>query len=213
MRVNAPGTADAPENLSGGVLIVMPPGFGPEVDESTLPAGGEARAAALERITRARGVVTAARVDRGECIPQALRWLAAAGFPVQKSAKRFSIFTWPEHWDGRPRDRHVVRDAVREGGRLAEELLRRRPLLVLFLSSQLLDAANDPEMIGRLAPALGRPLEPAFRLSSGRLRILGQRWERTLMAGVPLPRRTHRADLNDEVARALRLLFEREELL
>lgn len=213
MRVNAPGTADAPENLSGGVLIVMPPGFGPEVDEAALPADPAARAAALERITRARGVVTALRVDRGACIPQALRWLAAAGFPVQKSAKRFSIFTWPEHWDGRPRDRHVVREAVLEGGRFAQELHLRRPLLVLFLSSQLLDAANDPAVIERLLPAVGRPLEPAFRLSSERLRILGQRWERTLMAGLPLPRRTHRPGFNDEVARALRALFTREALL
>ena len=28
-RIDVPGTADTPENLQGGVLLVFPPGFGP----------------------------------------------------------------------------------------------------------------------------------------------------------------------------------------
>lgn len=43
-RIDVPGTADTPENLQGGVLLVFPPGFGP-----TLSPGLDASAQALER--------------------------------------------------------------------------------------------------------------------------------------------------------------------
>ena len=204
MKLNAPGTADAPENLARGVLIVMPPGFGPEIDDAELPPEGEERRAFLEKIMRPRGVITAPRIDRGHAVAETLRWLSAAGFPVESQAKRFSILTRPAVWDGRARDGHVVRDA---------EFAKRTPLIAVFLSSQLLDAANDPAVRELLAPFTGRPLEPAFRLSGERLRILGQRWEKTLMIGLPVPRRSMRPGFPEEAARAVRTLFVREEFL
>ncbi|WP_297610240.1 hypothetical protein [uncultured Sutterella sp.] len=213
MKLNAPGTADAPENLARGVLIVMPPGFGPELDDAELPPEGEARRAFLDKIMRPRGVITAPRIDRGYAVAEALRWLSAAGFPVESQARRFSIFTWPEIWDGRARDGHVVRDAVSEAERLRDEFEKRTPLIAVFLSSQLLDAANDPIVRELLGASAGRPLEPAFRLSGERLRILGQRWEKTLMIGLPVPRRSMRPGFPEEAARAVRTLFVREEFL
>ena len=155
MKLNAPGTADAPENLARGVLIVMPPGFGPEIDDAELPPEGEERRAFLEKIMRPRGVITAPRIDRGHAVAETLRWLSAAGFPVESQAKRFSILTWPAVWDGRARDGHVVRDAVSEAERLRDEFAKRTPLIAVFLSSQLLDAANDPRALHR-APARAR---------------------------------------------------------
>ena len=213
MKLNAPGTADAPENLARGVLIVMPPGFGPELNDAELPPEGEARRALLEKLMRPWGVITASRIDRGFAVSETLRWLAAAGFPVEAEAKRFSIFTWPAAWDGRARDGHVARDAVREAGRLRDEFQKRSPLIAVFLSSQLLDAANDPAVREFLAPVAGHPLEPAFRLSGERLRILGQRWEKTLMIGLPVPRKSMRPGFPEEAARAIRTLFVREEFL
>lgn len=90
------GTADTPENLQGGVLLVFPPGFGP-----TLSPGLDASAQALERqkLSRPRGRITARQVDRGPEVPQLLKWLERAGFPVAQDAARFSIFTWPQHWE------------------------------------------------------------------------------------------------------------------
>ena len=72
-RIDVPGTADTPENLQGGVLLVFPPGFGP-----TLSPGLDASAQALERqkLSRPRGRITARQVDRGPEVPQLLKWLA-----------------------------------------------------------------------------------------------------------------------------------------
>ncbi|MDO5531304.1 hypothetical protein [Sutterella sp.] len=213
MRVNVPGTADTPGNLKGGVLIVLPPAFGPIVNEDDLPPEPKAREAFLARMTRKRGLITAARIDRGPEIQQALRWLAAAGFPVAEQAERFSILNWPTVWDGRPRDAHVIREAVTEGKRLVDVIEKRRPILVVFLSSQLLEAANDPALIERLASSIGLPLQPACRLSDMRLRILGQRWKRALMVGLPMPRRTMSMAQSEEISSSLRKFFAREGLL
>ena len=102
-RIDVPGTADTPENLQGGVLLVFPPGFGP-----TLSPGLDASAQALERqkLSRPRGRITARQVDRGPEVPQLLKWLERAGFPVAQEAARFSIFTWPQRWEA---DRPLVR--------------------------------------------------------------------------------------------------------
>ena len=83
-RIDVPGTADTPENLQGGVLLVFPPGFGP-----TLSPGLDASAQALERqkLSRPRGRITARQVDRGPEVPQLLKWLERAGFPVAKKSK------------------------------------------------------------------------------------------------------------------------------
>lgn len=213
MKLNAPGTADAPENLARGVLIVMPPGFGPEINDEELPPEGAEREALIKKIMRPRGVVTAPRIDRGYAVEETLRWLCAAGFPVQSESRRFSIFTWPAVWDGRARDGHVVRDAIAEGERLGGEFEKRTPLIAVFLSSQLLDAANDPSVKALLAPSAGAPLEPPFRLSGERLRMLGQRWEKTLMIALPIPRRSMRPGFSEEVARSVRALFVREDFL
>lgn len=208
-RANAPGTADTPENLASGILIVLPPGFGPAVPEAL---EGEAALAAVAELERPRGLITAPRVDRGPEIPRLLRWLEAAGLPVGAHSRRFSVFTWPERWDGPQLDRRLIGAAAGDASRLGAELGRRRPMLVFFLSAQLLDALNEPEVEPFASAALGRALEPPHRLSGMRLRVSAQRRERALCAGLPLPRRTLSDGVEREIVECLRRLFLREGL-
>lgn len=223
-RANVPGTADTPENLQGGVLIVVPPELGPEITElPELPSAaadaesGSDPAESFEsrraQIERPRGVITAARVNRGPEIGQLLRWLEAAGFPAAESARRFAVFTWPERWAGAPHDRRAMKRAAEEAGRLWAEIARRSPLIVIFVSAQLLDAANLPEVLPGVAQTLGAPLEPVRRLSDIRLRVTAQRWQKALCLGVPVPRKTFSAAAEEAIAAALRSAFVREGFL
>ena len=132
-RIDVPGTADTPENLQGGGLLVFPPGFGP-----TLSPGLDASAQALERqkLSRPRGRITARQVDRGPEVPQLLKWLERAGFPVAQDAARFSIFTWPQHWEAdRPLDRRVLKAAGAEGGPLFPAIVSAAPPFLCFRST------------------------------------------------------------------------------
>ena len=86
-RIDVPGTADTPENLQGGVLLVFPPGFGP-----TLSPGLDASAQALERqkLSRPRGRITARQVDRGPEVPQLLK---RRGSPKKSKSVGRSFFS------------------------------------------------------------------------------------------------------------------------
>ena len=185
-RIDVPGTADTPENLQGGVLLVFPPGFGP-----TLSPGLDASAQALERqkLSRPRGRITARQVDRGPEVPQLLKWLERAGFPVAQEAARFSIFTWPQRWEAD------------------------RPLLLFFVSAQLLDAANLPEVLEALEPVLAHPAEPVRRITDLRLRVTAQRWVKALCFGLPMPRKTFTPETEETIAAGIAAIFRREELL
>ena len=196
-RIDVPGTADTPENLQGGVLLVFPPGFGP-----TLSPGLDASAQALERqkLSRPRGRITARQVDRGPEVPQLLKWLERAGFPVAQDAARFSIFTWPQRWEA-------------DAARLAEEVKKRRPLLLIFVSAQLLDAANLPEVLEALEPVLAHPAEPVRRITDLRLRVTAQRWVKALCFGLPMPRKTFTPETEETIAAGIAAIFRREELL
>ena len=182
-RIDVPGTADTPENLQGGVLLVFPPGFGP-----TLSPGLDASAQALERqkLSRPRGRITARQVDRGPEVPQLLKWLERAGFPVAQDAARFSIFTWPQHWEAdRPLDRRVLKAAAADAARLAEEVKKRRP----------------------------HPAEPVRRITDLRLRVTAQRWVKALCFGLPMPRKTFTPETEETIAEGIAAIFRREELL
>ena len=183
-RIDVPGTADTPENLQGGVLLVFPPGFGP-----TLSPGLDASAQALERqkLSRPRGRITARQVDRGPEVPQLLKWLERAGFPVAQDAARFSIFTWPQRWEAD------------------------RPLLLFFVSAQLLDAANLPEVLKALEPVLAHPAEPVRRITDLRLRVTAQRWVKALCFGLPMPRKTFTPKTEETIAAGIAAIFRREE--
>lgn len=210
-RIDVPGTADTPENLQGGVLLVFPPGFGP-----TLSPGLDASAQALERqkLSRPRGRITARQVDRGPEVPQLLKWLERAGFPVAQEAARFSIFTWPQRWEAdRPLDRRVLKAAAADAARLAEEVKKRRPLLLFFVSAQLLDAANLPEVLEALEPVLVHPAEPVRRITDLRLRVTAQRWVKALCFGLPMPRKTFTPETEETIAAGIAAIFRREELL
>ena len=201
-RIDVPGTADTPENLQGGVLLVFPPGFGP-----TLSPGLDASAQALERqkLSRPRGRITARQVDRGPEVPQLLKWLERA---------RFSIFTWPQHWEAdRPLDRRVLKAAAADAALLAEEVKKRRPLLLFFVSAQLLDAANLPEVLEALEPVLAHPAEPVRRITDLRLRVTAQRWVKALCFGLPMPRKTFTPETEETIAAGIAAIFRREELL
>ena len=97
--------------------------------------------------------------------------------------------------------------------RLAEEVKKRRPLLLFFVSAQLLDAANLPEVLEALEPVLAHPAEPVRRITDLRLRVTAQRWVKALCFGLPMPRKTFTPETEETIAAGIAAIFRREELL
>ncbi len=184
---NPPLTGDTLENTSRGVLVVMPPFFGPP--EPVRPEGVSETAwtAALQKRRRARGLITSPQIDRGEAVRRALGWLERAGFPVRSEARRFALFVWPREWKGPHHGPQQIPRLVEDSREFVAELDRRRPALVVFLSCVLLDAMNDEQLLPLLEESAGRPVSPLQRLVSTRLRALTQRWSRTTVIALPIP--------------------------
>ena len=82
---------------------------------------------------------------------------------------------------------------------LAEEVKKRRPLLLFFVSAQLLDAANLPEVLEALEPVLAHPAEPVRRITDLRLRVTAQRWVKALCFGLPMPRKTFTPETEETI--------------
>lgn len=193
MRLNPPAAADTPENLSGGVLLVLLPGFGPE-------DGGRDPAA----LTRPRGLLTSAQIDRGPYVPRVLKWLAAAGLDLRSAAPRLQLAVWPEAFEGRPHGPQCVKALVRQSDAFLKTVAERRPRLLVFVSCYLHDAACAPELDGPLTAALGRAIEPPRRLCASRLRVQIQRRERALILALPVPTANATPAFEAELTAALR---------
>ena len=176
MRLNPPAAADTPENLSGGVLLVLMPGFGPE-------DGGRDPGALM----RPRGLLTSAQIDRGTAVPRVLKWLAASGLDLRSAAPFLQLTVWPEAFEGRPHGPQCVKALVRQSEAFLQTVAERQPRLMVFVSCYLHDAACEPELDEALSAALGRALEPPRRLCAARLRTQIQRRERCLMVALPVP--------------------------
>ena len=56
----------------------------------------------------------------------------------------------------------MLKAAAADAARLAEEVKKRRPLLLFFVSAQLLDAANLPEVLEALEPVLADASEDLY---------------------------------------------------
>lgn len=196
-RVNVPGTTETPENADRGVLIVALPGMGPErppEPEGVDPADWTAL------LERPRGLITATQVDRGPYVRRALAWLTAAGLDVYGTSRHFALMTWPgPETDGAGSGDSPRRSLPREakGARLAPWLAaraddfinvsaRRRPQLVVFLSTAMLNATILPTLEARVTDIYGEALTPPCRVTDTRLAALAQRRREALFLALPV---------------------------
>lgn len=215
-RLDVPATADTPENMSGGCLIVAPPGCGPlcpEVESDMAQDEREALPERLAHLTRARGVITATQIDRGPAVRRVLHWLEAAGINVQAESRSFALMTWPkiQHqkpWEGcRLRGAELVRAMEAQIAQFGAVCAARRPKLVVLLTPAMADAINTTCALETLRESLGVPQSPPRRLTDQRDRALVQRWPGMLLLALPVmsPHMTPEAEA--EVAASLKTLF------
>lgn len=200
-RVNPPGTAETPENASGGVLIVALPGMGPERPPE--PEGVDPESW-TEMLERPRGLITATQVDRGPYVRRALAWLSSAGFDVNAASRHFAVMTWPGPSEDVCQDSSAHNASWRrmvppeaKGARLPRWLAanaqgflevsaRRRPKLVVFLSGAMLEATESPELASSVTDIYGPPQTPPCRLTDTRLAVWAQRRREALFLALPV---------------------------
>ncbi len=189
-RWNTPGTADTPENTDGGILIVMPPGWGPEKHEG-------------EKEPKARGLIVSAQIDRGPVIPECLRWLERSGLDVRETAKAFSVLVWPSEPIRNAHGPQTVPKLVENRAMFIDECRRRRPRILIFLSCYLYDAFRDAGMADDVREVFGHELEKSHRLTSTRLRAEAMRVEKAIVLGLPLPSRNTTPAFVDALVKGL----------
>ena len=175
-RWNTPGTADPPQNTEGGILIVMPPAWGPEKRPG-------------EKEPKARGLIVSGQIDRGPVIPECLRWLERAGLDAREEARAFSVLVWPPVPFDNAHGPQTVPKLVEERATFVDECRRRRPQILIFLSCYLYDAFRDPGRAIEVRDIFGREIEKTHRLTATRLRAEAMRYERAIVLGLPLPSR------------------------
>jgi hypothetical protein len=197
-RLNAPGTGEYPENARKGAMIVMLPGYGPLPSEKTTTP--------LAR--SARGLITSPQIDRGPFVPRLLAWLRAAGVDTQAYARYFRLCTWCERLDPKLHGPQMVKALAADADHFLAEVTAHHPALIVFMSCYLHDAVCEPSVTERLGPVFGRPLTPPRRLCDTRLRAQVQRWERTLMIGLPVPGQNATPAFAEALAESLRPIFE-----
>ena len=194
-RWNTPGTADTPQNTEGGVLIVVPPAWGPEKREG-------------DKEPRARGLIVSGQIDRGPVIPECLRWLERSGFDVREEARAFSVLVWPETPFEKAHGPQIVPKLIEEKARFFDECRRRRPQIVICLSCYFYDALSSPEMATDVREAFGRVVEKTHRLTATRLRAEALRYERAILLGLPLPSRNTTPAFVDALVKGLAPVIE-----
>lgn len=193
-RWNTPGTADTPDNADGGVLIVLPPGWGPEKRPG-------------EEEPKARGLITSAQIDRGPLVPICLHWLERAGLPVRRNVRSFSVAVWPKMPLENVRGPQMVPKLVAAGEDVLAECRRRHPRLVIFLSCYLFDAFRDTALADEVSDIFGAELEKTRRLTRRRLRAEVVRYERALVLGLPLPSQNTTSVIVEDLVEGLTSLF------
>ena len=193
MRLNPPAAADTPENRSGGILLVLQPGYGPDPDGRD-PV----------QLVRPRGLLTSAQIDRGPLLPRVLRWLAEAGLNLRTAAPALQLTVWPERFEGEPYAAQRIKALAVQSGDFLDTVARRRPRLIVFVSAYLHDALLEPGVSARFAETVGRACEPPRRLTTGRLRARIQRWEKAIVISVPVPCLSVTPAFETELTAALR---------
>ncbi|EJX06908.1 hypothetical protein EVA_04979, partial [gut metagenome] len=84
---------------------------------------------------------------------------------------------------------------------------QRRPQMVIFLSCYLFDAFRHEALADEIRALFGSPLEKSRRLTRGRMRAEGVRYERALVLGLPLPSRNTTAAVADDLVEGLSTFF------
>lgn len=192
-RWNTPGTGETADNAEGGILIVMPPAWGPEKHGEVPP--------------KARGLITSAQIDRGPVIPELLRWLEHSGIDIREHARMFSILVWPSERFADCRGPQTVARLIEEKEFFLTECRRRTPQLIIFLSCYFFDAACDATVAADLRTVFGEEIEKPRRICSTRLRAELVRYEKTLILGLPLPGRNTASVFVDALTEGLSQIF------
>lgn len=187
LRINPPDTGPTNENKRGGIMIVMFPGYGPEVPDAPEGMDDEEWVRLLQSRVKARGLITSPQIDRGPAVRAVLGWFEKAGMNLKKEAPKFSIFIWPQSWMGYRHGPQKTARLLEASDEFVEAAFKRSPGLVVLLSCYMIDALNDPKVVEMLEPVFGEPVEKPRRITSTRLKAMAQRWQRTLMIALPIP--------------------------
>lgn len=173
-----PAPLDTPNNMKGGILVVLPPGYGPA--EDTPPSE--------------RSFFSDSAVDRGRALARFVSWFPVWGIPLATTRmtagefeRSFFCCEWPASPVSGARGPQLVQKYSVKCAELAATIRSREPRLVIFLSCYLWQAANTDQGRVLLADALGAPQEPGRRISPVRLAAYAQRWEKAMVLALPLP--------------------------
>jgi len=199
-----PAPLDTPNNLKGGVLVVLPPGYGPE--PGTPPSD--------------RSFFSDSAVDRGKTLAQFVSWFPVWGIPLATTRmtagdfeRSFYCCEWPSVPVTGARGPQLVQKYAAKCSELAAVIHDREPRLVIFLSCYLWQAANTDEGRLLLADALGSPLEPGRRISPLRLAAYAQRWQKACVLALPLPGTNTTESFVQSIGSAVQRTFKEAEAL
>lgn len=163
------------ENKSGGILIVIQPGYGPKP-----PQVGR------------RSFFSDRQVDHGKLLNSLIDWFDLWSIPLVRSRgqdtafeRSFFTFEWPSETVTQGHGPQLVPKFASYAHELAELLKDRKPRLVIFLSCYLWQAMNLAKDI--FLETAGRPLENGRRITSERLAAYIQQWEKLTVLALPQP--------------------------
>lgn len=164
------------ENAQGGILVVVQPGCGPVTHTSVR-----------------RAFLFDKSVDRGPVLNRFAEWFALWGIELQRVRGTEGCFErsfFSLQWPPDPVQGHgpqTVAHIAEHAAALRDELIERRPRLIIFLSCYLWQAVNLPQAISVLEPVCGHPLESGRRITNERLGAYLQRWTSVTMLALPQP--------------------------
>lgn len=176
-RLPIPEVVQTRENISGGILVVTQPGYGPQAYSSVR-----------------RAFLFDKSVDRGPVLNAFARWFSLWGIDIKRvrgteGAFERSFFTlqWPPEVVSGHGPQTVPRVAEHIGA-LRAVLAERRPRLVIFLSCYLWQAVNTPDALLALSEVCGKPIDKGRRITSERLAAYVQKWSSGMrMLALPQP--------------------------
>ena len=163
------------ENKTGGILIVVQPGYGPKEHQSAR-----------------RSFFSDRQLDHGDTLNQFIDWFDLWSIPLERSrgqdtAFERSFFTleWPKEKIKEGHGPQLVPKFASFAHELSEVIEKRKPRLVIFLSCYLWQAMNLAK--DAFTQSAGNPLDNGRRITSERLAAYIQPWERLTVLALPQP--------------------------
>lgn len=197
-RLPAPEVVQTRENLSGGILVVTQPGYGP-----------------LEYSSVRRAFLFDKSVDRGPVLNRFAEWFPLWGIDIKRvrgteGAFERSFFTleWPPQTVSGHGPQTIPKIAEHIS-LLCDVLEQRRPRLVIFLSCYLWQAVNTPDALRALSGICGSPRGKGRRITDERLAAYVQHWSGGVqMLALPQPSKNTTEKCVRAMAQGVREAFE-----